>query len=137
MEGKIRANKDLLAEDIKAQEFKEEEEIRFCFKHFKPQKSNFRLNDCEVGFFQNMLGTLKEVSRLRASELLGSHSDALKTHIIDWNDTSEPEGFGLHEQLGDERALQISLGENSGRIHGFFVQNIYFIVWLDPEHNLY
>ena len=69
----------------------------------------------------------------------GTHC-GLRCHTINFKKNSVKEnGFGIpgNEEL-DEDAWQFSLSSNEhGRVHGYFVGNIYFIVWLDPEHNLY
>ena len=36
-----------------------------------------------------------------------------------------------------EDFYQISVGKSKGRIHGIFVDNVFYIIWFDPLHNLY
>ena len=37
-----------------------------------------------------------------------------------------------------EKPWQFALSANEhGRVHGFLIQNRFYIVWLDPEHELY
>jgi len=36
-----------------------------------------------------------------------------------------------------KNAFELSLATNYGRIHGFLNQNIFYIVWFDPAHNLF
>jgi hypothetical protein len=81
---------------------------------------------------------LKVLSGLTAQELLLNRSSALKCHPIKWEDTSE-DGFGLpnEEQLVDT-PYQFSLSSNEhGRVHGFFIDQVFYIIWLDPNHRLY
>ncbi len=41
------------------------------------------------------------------------------------------------EQLVDI-PYQFSLSSNEhGRVHGFFIDEVFYIVWLDPDHLLY
>ncbi len=71
-------------------------------------------------------------------ELTSNRSRALRCYTIDWEDTSET-CFGLpnEEQLVDT-PYQITISANEhGRMHGFFIDEIFYIVWLDPEHRLY
>jgi hypothetical protein len=72
-------------------------------------------------------------------QILSNHSKALRAHPIDWDKTTEPDGFTcLNEQLRSLDGFQIEIEkELYGRIHGFPLENIFFIVWLDPDHNLY
>ncbi|QKQ77934.1 hypothetical protein FBB35_25410 [Nostoc sp. TCL240-02] len=61
-----------------------------------------------------------------------------RCHPIKWEDTRE-KAFGLpnEEQLVDI-PYQFSISSNEhGRVHGFFIDEIFYIVWLDPDHLLY
>lgn len=40
------------------------------------------------------------------------------------------------EQIVDE-PYELNLTKKHGRIHGFFINNTFFIVWFDPDHNLF
>jgi hypothetical protein len=67
-----------------------------------------------------------------------NRSSALRCHPIKWEDTSE-NGFGLlnEEQLVDT-PYQFSISANKhGRVHGFLIDEVFYIVWLDPGHLLY
>ena len=67
-------------------------------------------------------------------------------HCLSFRETAEPEGFqGIdpaNDELWTEEAWQFALpgvrGEPSGgwRVHGFIVNDMFHIVWLDPEHKL-
>ncbi|WP_018664660.1 hypothetical protein [Heyndrickxia acidiproducens] len=62
----------------------------------------------------------------------------LRFHDIDWNDTCE-DCFGIpnEEELVD-KPWQFAISANEyGRVHGFFIGNVFYIVWFDPEHKLY
>ncbi|WP_245602731.1 hypothetical protein [Gloeothece verrucosa] len=78
------------------------------------------------------------MSKLTAQELRNNPNKTLRCHEINWEDTTES-GFGIkgEEQLVDQ-PYQFSLSANQyGRIHGFFIEEIFYIVWLDPDHKLY
>ncbi|MDZ8257764.1 hypothetical protein [Nostoc sp. ChiQUE01b] len=85
-----------------------------------------------------MVDRLKALSSLTAQELLVNRSSTLRCHPIKWEDISE-RAFGLpnEEQLVDI-PYQFSISSNKhGRVHGFFLDEIFYIVWLDPNHLLY
>lgn len=89
-------------------------------------------------YWLTLLERLKALSSLTAKGLLSNRSRTLRCHPIQWEDTSES-GFGLlnEEQLVDT-PYQFSLSSNEhGRVHGFFIEQIFYIVWLDPDHLLY
>lgn len=49
------------------------------------------------------------------------------------------DGFGIPEMSNaDELAWQFALSANEhGRVHGFLADNVFYVRWLDPDHNLY
>ena len=67
-----------------------------------------------------------------------SHKDGLRCHHHEWIKTTEPKGFGLKGQLADCQGWQFQITSNEhGRVHGFFIGEVFFVVWLDPQHKLY
>jgi hypothetical protein len=113
--------------------------IRFSFKHLALGHPDFNVGDLDSNYFSVLLEKLKEMSRFRAAELRGSHSRSVRCHPITWPETSQPGGFThLNEQLRDMDAWQFQIETNNyGRIHGIFIDDVFFIVWLDPNHRLY
>ena len=59
--------------------------------------------------------------------------------MLDWNTTSEPNGFAsLNQQLRGLEAWQFQITRNQhGRVRGFLLEDTFFIVWIDPDHHLY
>jgi hypothetical protein len=74
-----------------------------------------------------------------ASELQQNKAKALRCHRVAWDETSEPNGFtSLNLQLRDLPAWQFEISVNEhGRVHGFFIDRTFYLVWIDPEHLLY
>lgn len=74
-------------------------------------------------------------------EVTVTNAKSLRCHPIDWNDPRVTEqGFGIptEEQLVDTPYQLFQLSSNEyGRVHGFFIENIFYIVWLDADHQLY
>jgi hypothetical protein len=79
------------------------------------------------------------ISSLKASELFSNRSSSLRAHPIDWSKTTEKYGFThLNSQLKQIPAYQFQISSNEhGRIHGFILGNVFFVIWFDPEHKLY
>ncbi len=123
---------------IRSTKLKSPQGISFSFKYYHDGHSKFSCTEKEVIYWLTLLERLKALSSLTAQELLVNRSSTLRCHPIKWEDTSES-GFGLpnEEQLVDT-PYQFSLSSNEhGRIHGFFIGEIFYIVWLDPDHLLY
>lgn len=123
---------------IKPTKLKPPQGISFSFKYYQDGHSKFSCIEKEVIYWLTLLERLKDLSSLTAQELLVNRSSTLRCHPIKWEDTSES-GFGLpnEEQLVDT-PYQFSLSSNEhGRVHGFFIDEVFYIVWLDPDHMLY
>lgn len=63
-------------------------------------------------------------------------------HPIDWSDHQIRESCftslnkELMEQIKND-CWQLGINNNGFRMHGFFIGNVFYIVWLDPLHRLY
>jgi len=82
---------------------------------------------------------LKTVSALIMSEFMQEHKRSLRAHIHDWTEISRPHGFKhLNEQLRANLGWQFQLSSNEhGRVHGFFIDHTFYVIWLDKDHRLY
>jgi hypothetical protein len=112
--------------------------ISFSFKYYQSDHEKFSCHEKAGVYWITLINRLKDVSSLSNQELLVNRSSTLRCHPIKWEDTSE-NGFGLlnEEQLVDT-PYQFSLSSNEyGRVHGFFINEVFYIVWLDPDHLLY
>ncbi len=112
--------------------------ISFSYKYFQSNHNKYSATDRNAEYLTALLERLRDISSWKALELISNRSSALRCHPIDWSDTTES-GFGFpdEEQLVDT-PYQFSLSSNKhGRVHGFFIEEVFYIVWLDPEHKLY
>lgn len=90
---------------------------------------NEKGNAVEGEWFLELLDCLKSVSNMDIPELRQSIHDF---HPIEWEDTNTSEPAG-GEQL---EYWQFRLDKSSGRVIGFLIDSVFYIVWLDPHHNL-
>ncbi|RZV39959.1 MAG: hypothetical protein EVJ48_02985 [Candidatus Acidulodesulfobacterium acidiphilum] len=70
---------------------------------------------------------------------MGAKGKTLRCHRIDWKETTET-CFGIpnEDKIVNGGEFQFALSSNEhGRVHGFFIGNIFCVVWLDPDHKLY
>ncbi len=115
--------------------------ITFSFKYFEMGHKKFSASKCNDHnkYFQKLLERLKALSREKWDELSLKRNKALRIHPIEWNKTSEPDGFSsLPKQLQGVRPWQFSITANEhGRVHGLFLDDVFYIVWLDPAHLLF
>ena len=122
---------------LRALEIVGDGDLHFCFKYLDTTHEKFRLSECSAGFLCPALERIRDLSSLKAVELYTNRSRALRAHPITWAETSEPSGFQIPAHLREADAYQISVSQGNGRIHGFRVDDFFFVVWLDPEHALY
>ncbi|NJL66095.1 MAG: hypothetical protein HC894_03315 [Microcoleus sp. SM1_3_4] len=132
----IRGQKSLSS--IKRQDLKIPEGISFSFRYYQDDKEKFSLGGRDARYLASLLRRLRDLSQLKAQEIINNKSKSLRCHGIVWQDTTEPNGFGIpneDELVNIPYQFQISANEY-GRVHGFLVK-IFLYVWLDPDHNLY
>jgi hypothetical protein len=125
--------------NIKRQDAKIPEGVSFSFRYYQDDIEKFSIAKRDARYLASLLRRLRDLSQLNAKEMINNQSKSLRCHKIDWQDTTEPNGFGIvnEDQLvNTPYQFQISANEY-GRVHGFFSENIFYIIWLDPEHNLY
>jgi hypothetical protein len=112
--------------------------LTFSFKHLDlTGDADFSLMHRKEGYTAVLLERLRAISGMKLEEFRNNRG--LRSHVIDWSRTQRPEGFNhLNEQLRDLPAWQFQLTSNEhGRVHGFLVEEVFYVVWLDPDHRLY
>jgi hypothetical protein len=125
-------------------EDEESKKISFSFVHVTDDDRDFSVKHAKKqGYVEKLIARLKHFSNLEKRHLI-NEADG-HTHRIDWKKTSKP-GFGfkgLNKQYDGYEPWQIAVEEGvkghpgHGRIHGFFIGNIFHIRWFDPNHKLY
>ncbi|WP_343641452.1 hypothetical protein [Roseateles sp.] len=90
-------------------------------------------------YLQQLLSRLQAISSLQVNEFRASKAKALRAHRHRWLATTEAQGFpSLSSEWDDHEAWQFQLSANEhGRVHGILVDEVFYVVWLDPEHRLY
>lgn len=112
--------------------------FKFSFEMFDREHPLFNLGSKEHSpvaisgeWFISFFDCLKDVSLVRISDLCRDSHDL---HPVNWNskniNTKKPSG---HEQLD---YWQFRLNKSNGRVIGVKIDNIFYVVWLDPYHNL-
>lgn len=112
--------------------------ISFSYKYFQLNHDRFSVVGRDSAYLMILLERLRDLSSWNSLDLKQNGSKSLRCHPIAWEDTCEL-SFGIpnEDQLID-KPYQFSLSSNEhGRVHGFFIEEIFYVVWLDPDHNLY
>ena len=129
----------LLNEDDMARSLKKmNDRLRFSFDYFDRAHDAFNCGDTEDEWFIGLMDSFKDVSNLSLNELKQQrqHYDA---HEHDWFELDYEYNnlpSDLWKQVRDH-CLQFRISQSDGRVHGFTISNTFYVVWLDPHHNLY
>jgi hypothetical protein len=112
--------------------------LSFSYKYLNSTHAKFQYHRKEAVYFCRVLERFRELSRLTAIEIMGNRSPALRSHPIQWEETTEKR-FGIpREREIVDAPYQFEITANQhGRVHGFFIGPVFYIVWFDPDHNLY
>lgn len=118
--------------------------IRLSFELLDLDHKYFNLGGiCPKGInamFKIMSFITKEITpeRLRGPEFVGGkgtiryhpHDDPKK--ITDW-----PPIISQESKDPEIEFCQIRFGKSYGGMHGLLIANIFYVIWLDPQHNMY
>ena len=116
-----------------------EQRISFNLRRLIEKDEKFIYCTREAKYFISLVERLKGLSDHTKKELVTNNSKSLRFHQIDFTDRSVTENsFGIIGEDIDDDAWQFTLSSNEhGRVHGYFVDEVFYVVWLDPDHQLY
>jgi hypothetical protein len=117
--------------------------VYFSFHYLNLYHDKFNIDSKTTPYFRKLMDRLKDASGMEKGQFIGYvgvgyNSKTFRCHPIEWEKTTE-KSFGIpNEDVIVDAAYQFSISANEhGRIHGFFIGNIFYAVWLDPDHRLY
>jgi len=113
--------------------------VSFNFRRLCTKREKFNYECCDQNYFNTLLDRLKNISGMSRNEMTITNKRSLKCHEINFKDKGVTENtFGIYGKDVDDDAWQFQLTSNEhGRVHGYFIGNTFYIVWLDPDHKLY
>ena len=113
--------------------------IHFRFDHFDAEHSFFEDSVFTPDWAKKLLKRLKTFQQCTIHQFQKDRSfkQSQYVHEIKW-DAANLGSFGIYKgEEYDLDAWQFGLSKAKGRIHGFFIGDFFYIVWLDPEHRLF
>ena len=110
--------------------------IAFSFKYLH-SSGKFCVEECSREFLVGLLQEIKRLSTLSVADFC-DYDNERHSHHIDFQRTSEPNGFtDLGEQIEPDAFWQFAVKPKSlWRVHGFFIESTFYVVWLDEHHLL-
>lgn len=120
---------------IKRQQFRyTPSAIAFSFEALE-WNEYFNLDGTCVNWAFELIEMLKQVSAINKEDLLSGAYSKSTYRVHDHAKASPPSKLPEGVELKD--CYQIRISKSKGGIHGVFYDNIFFVIWLDPLHNMY
>ena len=97
----------------------------------------FNLDGTCQNWSADLFNTMQTVSRIEVKDIYaGKYSGKNSTLRIHQHEKAKPPCKVPYKiSLDDMWQIRISLSK--GGIHGIFSENIFYVIWFDPHHNLY
>lgn len=122
-------------ETLQAEKENENPKIKISFQFFRKDIEIFNLGSVDAGWFASLMESLTLLSNITKVQLFGEYRKKFLPHpydnIANLNYVDE---FLTNPQY---ECWQLRISKSDGRIHGFFIDNIFYIRFLDKEHNMY
>jgi hypothetical protein len=121
------------------------EHLKFSFRHLQLDHPKFLPTACTESFYRTLLARIRDFSSWRVEDFCDENNNE-HSHKIWWPQTTEPDGFVSltdDEQFAWAEFWQTDLTSVSDpngrnyRIHGAIIDGSFFVIWLDPAHQLY
>lgn len=108
--------------------------IAFSFEAME-ETDYFNLDVTCENWSKELFDMLKNVSSIRKEELL-SGSYAKSTYRVHSHENAKPPSE-LPDGVELKDCYQIRISKSKGGIHGVFQNDIFYVIWFDPLHNMY
>lgn len=130
-------------EDTRRKELKAriEGHMSFSFEFYR-EIENFGVGDCDNQWFCSLLNAINNYS---GKEIKGlPNNKSTRFHQIEWGQPNIPISFDdlnwlpKNDQIlvNPKEIYQLNITQGSGRIIGFSIANVFYVVLLDPKHNM-
>lgn len=112
------------------------EKVLFSFEAIE-RNEYFNLDGTCQNWASDLFDTMQIASRIKVSEIYaGEYSGKHSTLRIHPHKDIKPP-CKVPRNISMEEMWQIRISASKGGIHGVFYENVFFVIWFDPQHNLY
>lgn len=113
-----------------------DENIVFSFKAVE-RNEYFNLDYTCPNWSQELFLTMQTVSNINMKDVYaGKYSGKGSTLRIHQHQNAKSP-CDLPRSVSLEDMWQIRISKSKGGVHGVFYENIFYVIWFDPHHNLY
>lgn len=113
--------------------------LSFSFRFLDCAHSDFAFDGRDHHYYSQLIRRLQDLSTLKALEFMSNRSQSLRAHPIDFTAGNVVvNSFNIQgwEDI-DEFAYQFQVAKSLGRVHGFLIDTVFYVRWIDPDHKLY
>ena len=112
-----------------------DKKIKLSFEFLDTDNELFRLGEIENEWYPELLNEFKMLTDITKKQVFGEYKKKYQPHPYTEIEKLNYKDKYLTNPQYD--AIQLRLSKSTGRLHGFFVDNIYYIRFLDRWHNMY
>ena len=124
-----------ILQTLKEENRGQDKKIKISFQFFDRKNKLFNLGEIEKEWFIDLLDVLQLLSSITRKQLSGEYYGKFHPHPYDNVDILNCKDDMLTNPQYE--AWQLRLDKSHGRLHGFFVENTYYIRFIDRWHNMY
>lgn len=110
--------------------------ILFSFEKLE-RNEYFNLDGTCQNWSSDLFDILKEVSKIEYKRIIGKEFSGKHSTLRIHPHTKATPPCELPKDISLEDFCQIRISKRKGGIHGIFSDNIFYLVWFDPQHNMY
>lgn len=114
----------------------ENQKVLFSFESLE-RNEYFNLDGTCVKWSSDLFDTMQKASKITMKEIhAGKYSGKTSPFRIHRHEDAKPP-CSVPDNILLEDLWQIRISLSKGGIHGLFIDNVFYVLWLDPQHNLY
>lgn len=123
-------------EKIDTSKLKTNEYVIFSFENLD-KNEYFNLDGTCVNWSSDLFDMLKQVSKIEVKRIYNGEfsGEGSPLRIHTHGGAKLPCDLPIDKEL--EEVYQLRISARKGGVHGFFIDNVFYVVWLDPQHNMY
>lgn len=95
----------------------------------------FNLDGTCQNWASDLFSMMQEVSQLKIKDIRAGRYSGKGLRIHNHAEARPP--CPLPDGIQLEDFYQIRISKSKGGIHGIFIENVFYVVWFDPQHNMY
>lgn len=112
------------------------QKVLFSFEAVE-KNEYFNLDGTCQNWAADLFDTMQKVSGIDLKDIYaGKYSGKTSPFRIHRHENAEPP-CKVPPQISLEEMWQIRISVSKGGIHGIFSDNVFYVIWFDPQHNLY